>query len=460
MRGLLTLSILCGIIYLSTEQAAVKVAISNEQITIAKDAFLPYVIPMLETAHFPNKIKRIGLWDWTISDTKVSIHPIDVETQAQIKLIPNSNLMNISIEKLTLNQSQHYQHKRTGFDVIANITDIDIYVIMELNTLEGHPNITCQTINVTADKKDIKAHIEGMGLIDDILDAAIGVAKGLFFHNSIQFLEKGFVRQINNMTNVFVNTLPPRVVVGKDLEIRYYLPQNPYIIENYLTVALAGELIYKGVVTSESTEESFIPDYDPQEEVGVQIFISQDLIENVADVGYNAGVFKIENKLFFKGYVSLSCEISKTPELEFTSGIIKFKGSTSCRGTALHSVISFQFTTSISGRVHQSISNSKLVFQTASASFPDISGTISIFGFDLLSVQWFKLPFDYMLNGLEDILNQVLGNYPLALPKLNVIQYPNLSENVQDGYLRVFASVSANNTAITQLMDKVREEKK
>ena len=450
---LLLTSILCE---LSSSQATVKVAISNEQITIAKDTFLPYIVPMLETAHYSDSLKKIGLWEFKVSDTTVSIEPIDPYTQAFIELVPNSNYLNVSVFHLTLNQSQHYKYKDIEFTVEANITDVDFYVVMQLNTLDGHPNITCRDVNVTADKNKIDVHVVGMvGVIDDILDGVLDIAREEFYSNSMHYLEKGFVQDLDNLTNIFVNTLPTSVLIGEDFRIKYYLPKDPYIIENYLTVMLAGEIIYKGQPISVPTEQSYIPDYYAEDTTGIQIFLSQDLIENVAEVGFNAGLFQVKDVKFFKGYADISCNISDVPALDFTTGVITFSGSASCTGTALKSFISYTFTTSVSGRIHQSIADSKLVFQTASASFPDIKGVISIFGFDLISIEWFKLPFDYMLNGLEDILNKVLVDYPLALPKLTVVQYPNLSENVEEGYLRVLASVSANQTALNDIMEEM-----
>eukprot|EP00824_Muranothrix_gubernata_P016205 TRINITY_DN33745_c0_g1_i1.p1 TRINITY_DN33745_c0_g1~~TRINITY_DN33745_c0_g1_i1.p1 ORF type:complete len:463 (+),score=88.26 TRINITY_DN33745_c0_g1_i1:90-1391(+) len=431
----------------------------ESEINTVKNELLPIVMSQLGTISIPDVHKSSGPFKIEVYSIRAKVDPISTN-HVSIQLIEGTNKVHLHIWDLTCSGSAKAKAKawfisKTS-DVSMKLHSVGIHADIVTSQRNGRPHVEIQGFGLEASEGNVDIHFHG-DFIDDILNVVVSLLKGVFFGSIKSMINSSVPPAINSAVTNLLNSLPEKVKVGDNLGIRYSLASNPVTRNKRMCWALAGYMFNWNHEVKPTKTPGNIPDYDGSNNKGVQLLLSDYVLDTGLVALYKAGLIQIDKSFNVLGMtVQLTCHGNTEPSITFHNSIYGEAG-VQCHVKTVQGGATtgdFSFTSITEFDLTQSIKAQTIYFQISKLDMKDVKVNGN-------APDWFKNDVNELLKDVQAGVNQELGAKGIALPNVAGVNYSDVLDKVGQGYIEVavtptfhFQSRQTNNLMSTNKFTK------
>ena len=255
-------------------------------------------------------------------------------------------------------------------------------------------------------------------------------------------IDQVFKVQIPTSTAEIVNeilaTMPISADVGDDMAIDYRVVDNPQVHDDHICTGIAGYIYNKSQPEPPPFEPGDCPDYIPDNTKGVQLFFTDYVVRSGLYTLYkNKGKDITTNIVVNVYYFTPYCDITEMPIVSFNKNIT-VAAKMDCDCTAVISttgrVLEFGLEAFFTLDVKENMTEKALSFYLLNGEFSGVRYS-NPFKHDL---SWMPTALTIWESKINDTISDYLENHTIPLPDIDKVEFTDIEEDVQTGYLESF----------------------
>ena len=294
--------------------------------------------------------------------------------------------------------------------------------------------INVSKVGINLQEKDIMITITG-SIGANILNIITNFLKSYFFKSIKGACEQYFPDIISNITNTIISSLPDDVSIMKGIAAKFIFIDPPKIKKNYAIIPILLYAHKEGVNKPPIAKPPQLPDLSDNCAKGIQLFISDYIIQSVVNVSHEGNLLKFEKNFKVLGLkMNVVCNTSSVPIINFKNGI-DFRGNATCilSTKILGSKIKIGLLLSIASLLNETIRDSKIFLNINNLEILKIT---IIFG-DYFDVKKIKRILNDIIKEFMPELNKMLSTKGIPLPSIKNFDISDINQGIIGRYIAV-----------------------